>query len=189
MPHYSDPGIPTLTQRVEPTLTPAQPDKGQTTPDHHADLPVLTDVADLTPASPPSRTTPDVRQDDNDLPVLTDIARSTPVTATPRPPASERQDRDELPVLTEIANDDDAGYSASETTAGAAGGVGLPQAAFSTTAGGTDANTAVLRAALQAELEQALQEALDDAAAGVRARLEAELPTLITRALSKVRPG
>lgn len=185
MPQYSDPGIPTLTQRVEPTLAPAQPDKEQTAQDHHDDLPVLTDVAD----SAPSRTTPAERQDENELPVLTDIAGATPVPARPRSPASEQQDRDELPVLTEIAGDQDARYSSSEVSSGAAGGVGLPQAAFSTTTGGTDANTAVLRAALQAELEQALQQAMDDATAGVRARLEAELPTLIARALSKVRPG
>jgi len=178
-----------LTQRVEPTLTPAQPDRDPAATDHHDDLPVLTDVADSAPVAAPSRTTLAERQDENELPVLTDIADPTSTPVAPRSSASEQQDRGELPVLTDIAGDHDAGYSSSEAATGAAGGVGLPQAAFSTTSGGTDANTAVLRAALQAELEQALQQALDDAAADVRARLEAELPTLITRALSKVRPG
>lgn len=119
MPHDPDPGIPTLTQRAEPTLA----------------------------------------TDD------------TPNTQDPQ---------DELPVLTDIDDSSEACM---------AGGVGMPQAAFSTVSDGVEANMTVLRTALQAELEQALQLALDDAAAGVRARLEAELPTLIARALSKVRPG
>lgn len=123
MPHYSDPGIPTLTQRAEPTLAP-DPGAAQAASAHGADLPVLTQVAD--------RPGPEARAD-------------------------------------------------------AAGGAGLPQAAWSTAAGA--AGDAVLRAALQAELEQALQRALDDAAAGLRARLEAELPALIERAVRGVRPG
>jgi len=124
MPHYSDPGIPTLTQRAEPTLA---PDSGtaQAGSAHGAELPVLTQVVDQ-----------------------------------PGPDAQ---------------------------AADAAGGAGLPQAAWSTAAGA--AGDAVLRAALQAELEQALQRAVDDAAAGLRARLEAELPALIERAVRGVRPG
>ncbi|CAP42108.1 hypothetical protein [Bordetella petrii] len=122
MPHYSDPGIPTLTQRAEPTLAPESGTAGAAA--HDADLPVLTQVA---------------------------------------------------------------GHSVAGLPADAAGGAGLPQAAWSTAAGA--AGDAVLRAALQAELEQALQRAVDDAAAGLRARLEAELPALIERAVRGVRPG
>ncbi|MBV7481976.1 hypothetical protein [Bordetella sp. BOR01] len=124
MPHYSDPGIPTLTQRAEPTLSPV-PDTPAAGGAHNADLPVLTQVAD---------------------------------------------------------------HPVPNTRADAAGGAGSPQAAWSTAAG-AGAGDAVLRAALQAELEQALQRALDDATAGMRTRLEAELPALIDRAVRAVRPG
>ena len=46
MPQYSDPGIPTLTQRAEPTLAPdaGAPGAGAA---RGSDLPVLTQVADL----------------------------------------------------------------------------------------------------------------------------------------------
>ncbi|HYG45639.1 MAG TPA: hypothetical protein VEA17_22150 [Bordetella sp.] len=44
MPHYSDPGIPTLTQRAEPTLAPV-PDAPGPGGAHSIDLPVLTQVA------------------------------------------------------------------------------------------------------------------------------------------------
>ncbi|WP_019938520.1 hypothetical protein [Bordetella sp. FB-8] len=48
---------------------------------------------------------------------------------------------------------------------------------------------AVLRAALQADLEQAIQRATDEAAAMLRERLEAELPAILARAMSRIRPG
>lgn len=46
MPHPSDPGIPTLTQRAEPTLAPATPAPPRQTRPERDDLPVLTEVAD-----------------------------------------------------------------------------------------------------------------------------------------------
>lgn len=48
---------------------------------------------------------------------------------------------------------------------------------------------AVLRAAVQAELEQAVNAAVQEASALLRERLEAELPAIMARALSRVRPG
>ena len=48
---------------------------------------------------------------------------------------------------------------------------------------------AVLRAALQADLEQAVKAAVDEAAATLRERLESELPAILARAMSRIRPG
>jgi len=45
MPHYSDPGIPTLTQRAEPTLAPSAAERPAPYPAGTAELPVLTQVA------------------------------------------------------------------------------------------------------------------------------------------------
>jgi hypothetical protein len=47
----------------------------------------------------------------------------------------------------------------------------------------------VLRAALQAELEHTVQQALDQAMAHVRQTLEAELPALVDRVVTRLRPG
>jgi hypothetical protein len=47
----------------------------------------------------------------------------------------------------------------------------------------------VLRAALQAELEHTVQLALDQAMAHVRRSLEAELPALVDRVVSRLKPG
>lgn len=48
---------------------------------------------------------------------------------------------------------------------------------------------AVLRAALQADLEQAIRTAVDEAAVVLRERLEAELPAILARTMSRIRPG
>jgi hypothetical protein len=47
----------------------------------------------------------------------------------------------------------------------------------------------VLRAALQAELEHTVQQALDQAMAHVRQTLEAELPAVVERVVTRLRPG
>jgi hypothetical protein len=47
----------------------------------------------------------------------------------------------------------------------------------------------VLRAALQAELEHTVQQALDRAMAHVRQSLEDELPDLVDRVVSRLKPG
>jgi len=168
MPHDSAPGIPTLTQRAEPTLATDDTPNSQ---DQHDEVPTLTDIDDSSTMAEPARA---------------GIGNSS-VVAGPRQATSALQDQNAVPMLAETIDEPEDQARPSE--AGAAGGVGMPQAAFSAASGGAEANMTVLRTALQAELEQALQLALDDAAAGVRARLEAELPTLIARALSKVRPG
>lgn len=49
--------------------------------------------------------------------------------------------------------------------------------------------SAVLRAALQAELGNAVHNDIDEAVTGIYARLDAELPTIIDRALLRVRSG
>lgn len=131
MPHqYSDPGIPTLTQRAEPTLGPTQAAPAEQAR-RQPQVPVLTQVTD------------------------------TPTLAPP----------------TDAAGGADAAHTA------------WSSAAVAGTAAGTTGADAVLRSALQAELEQALRHAIDDAAAGLRARMEAELPALIERAVRAVRPG
>ncbi|GAB1578199.1 hypothetical protein [Bordetella petrii] len=125
------------------------------------------------------------RYSDPGIPTLTQRAEPTlaPPTETAPPAHSSAPAAPDLPVLTQVADE-----QAPPMPAHAAGGTGLPHAAWST-ATGVGAGDTVLRAALQAELEQALQRALDDASANLRARLEAELPALIDRAVRSVRPG
>lgn len=190
MPQFSDPGIPTLTQRVEPTVPPIQPDTGAPAKTQHDDLPVLTDRAEPSPrtASRPPW--------EDDVPVLTDVAAVSDASdASGR--SKDAAHGNTGPGDAAMSDAESATLSASPATRataidsapGAAGGAGLPQAAFSTAATHAGADMAVLRIALQAEFEQALQQALDEAAATVRARLEADLPAMIERAMSKVRPG
>ena len=127
------------------------------------------------------------------MPVLTDVAAVSDASGGSKDTARGNTD----PGDAAMSDTESATLSASPATRataidsapGAAGGAGLPQAAFSTAATHTGADMAVLRIALQAEFEQALQQALDEAAATVRARLEADLPAMIERAMSKVRPG
>jgi hypothetical protein len=47
----------------------------------------------------------------------------------------------------------------------------------------------VLRAAVRAELEDVIQAAVNEAGAALQARLDAELPAIVARALARVRPG
>jgi hypothetical protein len=79
----------------------------------------------------------------------------------------------EPPVLTDVVAPA-AGTMAAGTPAPAT--VGLPP-------------DPVLRAALQAELEHTVQQALDQAMAHVRQTLEAELPALVDRVVTRLRPG
>lgn len=126
MAQYSDPGIPTLTQRAEPSFGCIQPNGMQPTPRLDDEVPVLTDIA--APAGP-------------------------------------------------VLGPDMVGK------------VNFSPSALSTTAASAESTLAVLKAALQTELEQALNQAVDVAVAHLRSRLEAQLPALIERAVSKVRPG
>ena len=177
MPQHSDPRIPTLTQRVEPTVGPAQSDATGMEQAKHDDLPVLTNRAESASAFQP-QPAPRPPWDEDELPVLTDIAN---IPGAPETPDAQNSPSD--------AASSAGRASTPETPPDAAGGVGLPQAAFIAATASSGANVAVLRAALQAEFEQTLQQALDEATTTLQARLEAELPAMIERALNKVRPG
>ncbi|WP_183007449.1 hypothetical protein [Achromobacter sp. UMC71] len=80
MPHPSDPGIPTLTQRAEPTLSPSA---------SLPDTPVLTEVADGGGRAYP----------DESFPLLTDVAE-----ADDFPVLTDAADADDFPLLTESAD-------------------------------------------------------------------------------------
>ncbi len=80
MPHPSDPGIPTLTQRAEPTLSPSA---------SLPDTPVLTEVADSRGRAYP----------DESFPLLTDVAE-----ADDFPLLTDAADTDDFPLLTESAD-------------------------------------------------------------------------------------
>ncbi|MFD4839368.1 hypothetical protein ACFWP0_17825 [Achromobacter sp. NPDC058515] len=108
----TDPGIPTLTQRAEPSL--------------------------YGPAG------------DDDAPVLTELANE------PGPAYAD----DAFPLLTDVAD----------------AAAPLPDAT-------------VLAARLQAEVEQLMREALADAIDQIQARMDAELPVIVSRVLNGVRPG
>jgi hypothetical protein len=91
------------------------------------------------------------------------------------PTLTHRADNlNEPPVLTDVVAPA-AGQPPAGTTVSAPA-VGLPP-------------DPVLRAALQAELEHTVQQALDQAMAHVRQTLEAELPALVDRVVTRLRPG
>lgn len=127
----TDPGIPTLTQRAEPTLYgPADDD----------DAPVLTELAnEAIPAYA-----------DDAFPLLTDVADAAEVSKPEPAPAP--------------------------TIAPRPAALPLPDAT-------------VLTARLQAEVEQLMREALADAIDQIQARMDAELPVIVSRVLNGVRPG
>lgn len=95
MPHPSDPGIPTLTQRAEPTLSPSA---------SLPDTPVLTEVADGG-----GRAYPDER-----FPLLTDVADTDDF-----PVLTDAADADDFPLLTESADLPSAAAGAPEPAAAA----------------------------------------------------------------------
>lgn len=83
MPHPSDPGIPTLTQRAEPTLSPSA---------SLPDTPVLTEVADGDGQAYP----------DESFPLLTDVAEAA--ESADFPLLTDAADPDDFPLLTEAAD-------------------------------------------------------------------------------------
>lgn len=121
---HTDPGIPTLTQRAEPSLYGSVADD---------DAPVLTELANETGAA----------YADDAFPLLTEVAESP----EPAPAAASRPAAAPLPDAT------------------------------------------VLTARLQAEVEQLMREALADAIDQIQARMDAELPVIVSRVLNGVRPG
>ncbi len=193
MPHRpSDPGIPTLTQRAEPTLSPSTPPPDaplltEVAPErasaHDGDaFPLLTDVARHDDAFP---LLTDVARDDDAFPLLTDVAR----------------DDDALPLLTDVARDDDAfplltdvaqdGADASRSAEAADTPALPPPAAVVAPAAPATASpeASVLAARLQAEVEQVMFQALADAIEQIQARMDEELPRIVARVMQDVRPG
>lgn len=133
----NDTGIPTLTQRAEPTL--------------------------YAPREPAER-------EDSGPPVLTDRADDAPVTDAD----------DAFPLLTDIADGRGQDWDVDEAPA-------VHANATHTAAALPDAS--VLTARLQAEVEQLMRRALADAIEQIQTRMDAELPSIVSRVLNEVRPG
>lgn len=154
----SDPGIPTLTHRAEPSFH---------DPADDADTPLLTELADE--AGPVYENDP--------FPVLTDVAGedvadedvADEVAAHNGPPPSPVADRATGPAATPAAASLPAGRAPAPTAP-------LPDAS-------------VLAARLQAEVEQLMRGALADAITQLQARMDEELPAIVSRVLNEVRRG
>ncbi|MFJ3463959.1 hypothetical protein [Achromobacter spanius] len=140
----SDPGIPTLTHRAEPSFhDPA---------DDGADAPLLTELAD----------------------------EAGPV-----------YEHDPFPVLTDVADDEDNDRGSDEPQALPVAGASEPvmPAAVAVVTAPPLPDATVLAARLQAEVEQLMQQALADAVKQLQARMDAELPAIVSRVLNEVRRG
>ena len=165
-PHSYDPGIPTLTQRVElphddapasvaPPRQPAAP-----VGDDDA-FPVLTEIAP-DPAPPAPVSVAPVSVTPVSMPsVYVAPAPATPVAAGAAQPAMPWTMPASAPFQ---PADDDAPVVAS-------------------------AEASVLAARLQAEVEQLMRAALADAVTHLQARMDAELPAIVDRVLREVRRG
>ena len=97
----------------------------------------------------------------------------------------------ELPVLTEVAQPfawTDSAAASNTTSAAALNRYDAVNHQGTNVAPPPPADT-VLRAALQADIEDAVQNALDEALHQVKARLEAELPDIVARAVRRTRLG
>ncbi|WP_025137149.1 hypothetical protein [Achromobacter sp. DH1f] len=170
MPHPSDPGIPTLTQRAEPTLSPSA---------GAPDAPVLTEVAQGGARA----------YADDAFPVLTDVAESADSNDWPAddfPVLTDTAESDDFPLLTEAAD-----LPAAPEAAPALPAASQPAAQVAPTPSeaGVPPQAAVLAARLQAEVEQAMRLALADAIEQIQARMDEELPRIVARVLQDVRPG
>lgn len=138
MPHDSDPGIPTLTQRVEPSLAPLHPVATPPAEPRQSET--------SSPSTPGSVTTP-LSHAHADLPVLTDRATSAP------------WDDEDPPVLTDIA---DTAHDTDVSALNAALQAELQQALQQAI---DEANVA-MRARLQAELPAMIERAINKAQSG-----------------------
>lgn len=145
----SDPGIPTLTHRAEPSFH---------DPADDADTPLLTELADE--AGPVYEHDP--------FPVLTDVADED--VADDGPPPSPEAARAAAPRA-----------AISAAPAPPAGRAPAPPAPLP--------DASVLAARLQAEVEQVMRVALADAITHLQARMDAELPAIVSRVLNDVRRG
>ncbi len=145
----SDPGIPTLTHRAEPSLHDAA--RHDVDVDADAEAPWLTELADE--AGP--------AYDDDPFPVLRDVADEADAAESPPPLAAAA--RMHAPAH-------------EPPTAAPPPAAPLPDAT-------------VLAARLQAEVEQAMRKALADAIEQIQARMDTELPAIVSRVLNDVRRG
>lgn len=168
--------IPTLTQRIE---LPAG-----ATPPAHDDLPVLTErVQDapirahvLNSGSLAQEHVPNPTHQASGLESAYDArAGLEPATASP-PLTAPWGVQDAQPDAASVAPPAPVPPESTGTTA-------------TRPASAEQALSAVLRAALQSELENAVHHAVDEAVTGIYARLDAELPAIIHRALQRVRSG
>ncbi|CAB3655671.1 hypothetical protein LMG3458_00305 [Achromobacter deleyi] len=169
MPHPTDPGIPTLTQRAEPTLSPSA---------GAPDAPVLTEVAHGGARA----------YADDAFPMLTDVAESSGLHDWPAddfPVLTDTAESDDFPLLTEAA-DLPAAPDAAPVMQAASQPAEASAAASEAT---VPPQAAVLAARLQAEVEQAMRLALADAIEQIQARMDEELPRIVARVLQDVRPG
>ncbi|MFJ1301304.1 hypothetical protein ACILG0_15175 [Pseudomonadota bacterium AL_CKDN230030165-1A_HGKHYDSX7] len=192
----SDPGIPTLTQRIEPTLpAPGGADDARA-PSADAAAAVITDA----PASLAAHDGSPF-----DVPVLDQVWEPSaalepadPLGApTVAPPATTSPE----PVTAATPWSADALTGSQAASLAAAQLTQRPDVPAAVPAPGAAMTPAppaelvppgaepVLRALLQAELEAAVQAAAEQAAADMRTRLEADLPALIDRALARLRQG
>jgi len=170
MSHPTDPGIPTLTQRAEPTLSPSA---------GAPDAPVLTEVAHGGARAYP----------DDAFPVLTDVAESAGLHDWPAddfPVLTDTAESDDFPLLTEAA---DLPAAPDAVPALPAASQPATQDAPTAPEAGVPPQAAVLAARLQAEVEQAMRLALADAIEQIQARMDEELPRIVARVLQDVRPG
>ena len=195
----TDPGIPTLTQRIEPTLPAASPagaahpPSDGVTPSLEAhgleeagtdaalpfDVPVLDQVWEPSAALDPA--------DPLGAPAIAPPAALSPEpVATATPWSADTLAGSQAASLAAAQLTEQAGTPVSATAPIPATVPPVPAPSAETVPPGAEP---VLRALLQAELETAVQEAAEQAAADMRARLEADLPALIDRALARLRRG
>lgn len=138
----SDPGIPTLTHRAEPSFH---------DPADDADAPLLTELAD----------------------------EAGPV-----------YEHDPFPVLMDVADDNESPTPPPPMAAPATPPAPAPLPAASAQPGsGPLPDASVLAARLQAEVEQVMRQALADAITQIQARMDAQLPAIVSRALAEVKRG
>lgn len=174
MPHPTDPGIPTLTQRAEPTLSPSA---------GAPDAPVLTEVAHGGARA----------YADDAFPMLTDVAESSGLHDWPAddfPVLTDTAESDDFPLLTEAADLPAAPDAVPALPAASQPATqDAPLDAPTAPEAGVPPQAAVLAARLQAEVEQAMRLALADAIEQIQARMDEELPRIVARVLQDVRPG
>ncbi|WP_338618482.1 hypothetical protein [Achromobacter sp. E1] len=115
----------------------------------------------------------DPADDDADAPLLTELADE----------AGPVYEHDPFPVLTDVADDDGPSAPAGSPAPTAY----QPPAAAPALRALPDAT--VLAARLQAEVEQVMRQALADAVTQLQARMDAELPAIVSRVLNEVRQG